>query len=452
MRQPEEPGRSRVEPWRKRGVLILGLLLSVNVFNFVDRQLPYILVESIRADLRLNDAQIGLMAGLPFAVVYSFASLVVARVADRVSAPLVLSASLAVWSIATTLSGFAQSFLHLIIARGGVAAGESGSNPAAHAIIARLYPAAKRTTVLAVFSLGLPVGSSVGLMLGGWINDTLGWRSAFFVLGLPGVAVAVIAWFCLRDQSVHREPNRSPRGFRGALRHLLSLPSFRHMLIGCGLFAVVFYAVSVFTPAFLIRVHHLGAARVGFLLGALSATGAMLGTLAGGLLADVLGRRDVRWRQLVPACGVTVCIPVALAAWLVHDVNAALFFLAPLYFFSMINAAPTWANIQLLAPDDMRSTATALVQFSAALIGASIGPLVVGMASDLLTPRYGAQSLRYALSLVAIFMAWSGLHYCLAARHMRRDLERGDGGAANYQVLADAPPRTALSSHATART
>lgn len=422
MRHSEKPKHLQLKPRSKRGVFILALLLLVNIFNFVDRQLPYILVDAIRAELHLTDAQIGLMAGLPFAVVYSFGALVLARVADRFSAPLVLSASLAVWSLATALSGFAQNFLHLILARSGVAAGESGSNPAAHAIIARLYPARNRTTVLAIFSLGLPIGSSIGLMLGGWINDAMGWRAAFFVVGLPGTVLAAIVWTCLRNPSAQLQTHRSPRDFVGAVRHMLRLPSFRHMLTGCALFAIVFYAISVFTPAFLMRVHHLSAAQVGLALGGLSGVGAMAGTLAGGALADVLGRKDARWRQLVSALGVTLCVPAALGAWLVEDVQVALALLAVLYFVGMINAAPTWANIQLLAPDDMRATATALVQFSAALIGASVGPLVVGWASDLLMPRFGALSLRYALCVIAVFMAWSGLHYYLAAKAMPRDL------------------------------
>jgi predicted MFS family arabinose efflux permease len=355
-------------------------------------------------------------------MVYSFGALIVARAADRFSAPLVLSASLAVWSISTVLSGFAQNFLQLVVARSGVAAGESGCNPAAHAAIARLYPARNRATVLAIFCLGLPIGSTLGLILGGWINDAMGWRAAFFLVGLPGLVLAAIVWISLRRSSAQQDSRRDPMSFIDAVRYLLMRPSFRHMLIGCALFAIVFYAISVFTPAFLMRVHHLSATQVGLALGIASGVGAMTGTLSGGALADVMGRKDVRWRQLVPALGVTLCVPVALGAWLIDDLPVALVLLAALYFVGMINAAPTWANVQLLAPDEMRATATAIVVFCSSLIGASVGPLLVGWTSDLLAPRFGALSLRYALCAIAVFMAWSGLHYFLAARHMQGDL------------------------------
>ena len=182
----------QVEPFRGRGLLILITLVLINVLNFIDRQLPYILVDSIRADLGLNDAQIGLMAGVAFAVVYSFAGLPLARLADRFGARWVITGALTFWSLATAASGFAHSFTHLILARIGVAAGEAGSTPAAHALISRVYPVTSRGIVLALFSLGVPIGSMLGLMLGGWINDAVGWRQAFFMVGLPGVVVAVV--------------------------------------------------------------------------------------------------------------------------------------------------------------------------------------------------------------------------------------------------------------------
>ncbi|MDR2857907.1 MAG: MFS transporter, partial [Novosphingobium sp.] len=165
-----------------RAALVLGVLLLVNIVNFVDRQLPFILMESIKRDLRLDDAEIGLLAGLVFALVYSFAALALAWISDRWSARRMLVITLAVWSVFTAVSGLARNFAGLLGARMAVSASEAGSTPAAHALISGLYPARRRAFVLAVFSLGVPLGSMIGLALGGWINDIANWRTAFFVV------------------------------------------------------------------------------------------------------------------------------------------------------------------------------------------------------------------------------------------------------------------------------
>jgi predicted MFS family arabinose efflux permease len=417
----------KLEPFLGRGLFILALLLLVNVVNMIDRQLPYILVGAIRAELQLTDAQFGLMAGLPFALVYSFCALVLARIADRVSARAVLAGSLAVWSLATTLSGFAQTFFHLVAARAAVAAGESGTMPAAHAIIARLYPAERRALVHAVFSLAVPIGTTLGLLLGGWLNDALGWREAFIFIGFPGVLLAVVVWFCVPAtrapvQAVQTPTRRPARGFMQAARHLFRLSSYTHMAVACVLFGIAYFAMSIFGPAFMMRVHGQSAAQAGLALGIASGIGGLFGILGGGVLADLLGRRDARWRQLVPAIGVALCGPVALAAWLVPDAGMALVLLTAVHLLGLLCHAPTWANIQLLAPEDMRATATAIVMFCIQLVGSSVGPLMIGWASDLLAPRFGALSIRYALCTIVFFMVWSALHFYWAGGAMARDL------------------------------
>jgi len=413
----------KVEPLSRRGLVILALLLLVNILNFIDRQLPYILVDAIRAELHLTDAQIGLMAGVAFAVVYSFGALVLARIADRFSTRLVLSASLAFWSLATALSGLAQNFFHLIIARVGVAAGESGTTPAAHAFIAHVYPARNRAIVLAVFSLGVPIGSTLGLMLGGWINDAMGWREAFFVVGFPGVLVGILVWIYLPAAHAPLNAHTPPAKFMEAVRFLFKLRSFGHMAAASSLFAIGSYAMNVFAPAFLMRTHHMSAAQAGFALGLVSGIGGMIGTFGGGALADWMGRKDPRWRQLIPALGMAICVPTALGAWLATDVRVALVLLTLVYLLGLLYFAPTFAAAQLLVPDDMRATAAAVLLFCLTLIGSSVGPYAIGRVSDLLVPRYGALSLRYALCLLAISMAWSALHFLLAARALPHDLE-----------------------------
>lgn len=408
--------------------LVLGLLLAVNILNFVDRLLPSILVDAIRADLGLSDAQIGLMAGVAFAVIYSFAGLALARLADRGSPRIVIAGSLAFWSVATALSGLARGFVHLFVARAGVAAGEAGSAPAGHALIARVFPPARRALALAVFSLGVPIGSTLGLMLGGWINDALNWRAAFFVVGLPGLLVAVLSRWLLPDP--RREyvqahlPTRDARipRFRETLRFLFALRSFRHMAAASSLFAIGSYAMNVFAPAFLMRTHHMSAARAGFALGVVSGIGGLIGTFTGGAIGDWLGQRDARWRQRVPAIGLALSAPCALAAFLVPVAATSLVFLTLVYLLGLLYYAPTFAAAQLLVPDSIRASTSAVLLFFLTLIGASVGPYVVGWVSDLLAPRFGALSLRYALCLLSLTMSWSAVHFFLAARALPADL------------------------------
>lgn len=412
----------KLRPFSGRGLLILIVLLLVNILNFVDRQLPFILIDAIRAELHLNDAQIGLMAGVSFAVVYSFAALVLAWVADRFSARWVIGLSLAFWSLMTAAGGVAQNFFHLLLARAGVAAGEAGSTPAAHAMIARLYSNERRALVLAIFSLGVPIGGTIGLALGGWINDAWGWREAFFFVGLPGVVVAVLAMIVLPKGSGAVAGVARP-GYGAAVTFLFRLRSFRHMAAAASLFATGSYAMNVFAPAFLMRTHVMTAAEAGLALGLISGVGGLIGTFAGGVLADGLGQRDARWRQWVPAIAMALCTPVALGAWLAPDPWVSMILLTLVYLLGMMYFAPTFSAAQSLAPDEIRATASAVLLFCLTIVGSSVGPYVIGWVSDLLTPRFGHLSLRYAMCLLALTMAWSALHFFLAARALKEDLE-----------------------------
>lgn len=405
-----------------RSYLILGVLLLVNILNFVDRQLPFILIDAIREDLNLSDSQIGLMAGVSFAVVYSFAGLPLARIADRFSARGVIAMTLAFWSLMTAAGGLAQNFLHLLLARAGVAAGEAGATPAAHALISRTFPITARGVALAVFSLGVPIGGTIGLALGGWINDVAGWRQAFFIVGLPGIVVAVLAWFILPTAPARTGPARKHTPFTEAVKFLFRIRSFRHMAAASSLFACGSYAMNVFAPAFLMRTHEMSAAQAGLGLGLASGVGGVVGTFAGGFFGDLFGRKDARWRQLIPAAGMALCVPTALAAWLVPDALASLVLLTLVYGLGLLYFAPTFAAAQLLVPDDIRATAAAVLLFCLTLVGSSVGPYTIGRISDLLAPDVGALSLRYALCLLALTMAWSALHFYLAARALPADI------------------------------
>ena len=412
----------KVQLLTPRGCLILGLLVFVNILNFLDRLLPSILVEAIRRDLRLSDTQIGLMGGVAFALVYSFGSVWLARVADRHSPRAVMSLSLAFWSVATAVSGLAQNFLHLLLARSSVAAGEAGSTPAGHSLIARIFPDSSRSLAMAIFSLGVPIGATLGLSLGGWINDAFNWRAAFFVAGIPGLIVAALIRFVIPDPPRGSSGHPSVGGFLATLRLLFAKRSFRHMAIASSLFAIGSYAMNVFAAAFLIRIHHVSGAQAGLLFGLAFGLGGLLGTFSGGALGDWLGRRDLRWRQGVPAIGLALSAPTALVAFLAPSLTVSVACLTLVYLFGLMYLAPTFAAAQSLVPDEIRATVSGVLLFCLTLVGATLGPLLVGLLSDVLAPRYGSLSLRYALSLMPATMLWSALHFALAARALPEDI------------------------------
>jgi MFS transporter, Spinster family, sphingosine-1-phosphate transporter len=399
--------------------LVLIVLMLVNVVNFIDRQLPFILVESIRRDLHLSDSQIGMLAGLTFALVFSLAALGLAWITDRWNARRMLVITLAAWSGLTALSGVARDFTGLLAARIGVSATEAGGTPAAHALIARLFPAERRAMALAFHSLGVPIGSMIGLTLGGWINDVANWRTAFFVVGLPGVLLALVVWRVVPDAgTVARAPGQD------SAWHLLRYRSFRHMAAACATFACGSYAINVFAAAFLIRVHGFTTAQAGLAFGLAFGLGGLAGTFLGGAISDRLGRRDPRWRLLVPAIGQVLSFPTSLGAWLVGDARLSVLLLGLSYLLGLLYYAPTFAAAQHLASERGRATATALLSFCLNLVGSSVGPMVVGVVSDRLAPRYGALSLRYALCLMGITILWSALHFWRAAQALPDDLAR----------------------------
>jgi MFS transporter, Spinster family, sphingosine-1-phosphate transporter len=408
----------------RRGLLVLGLLFLLNTVNFVDRQLPFILVGPIKADLGLTDTEIGLMAGLAFAVVYSFAGLGLARLADRWSTRKVLVLALSIWSLTTGLTGLVRNFGQLILCRMAVAGSEAGSTPTAHALIARTYSFEYRAMALAIFSLGVPVGSTLGLSLGGFINDHANWREAFLIVGLPGLLLAAICAVVLPDPAPVAATETPPMRFWSAVRYLMALRSFRHMAAGSALYACGSYAMNVFAGAFLVRVHHLSTTLAGLGFGMAFGVGGGLGTFAGGYFGDRLGRRDPRWRQRLPAIGQLLSAPAALGTWLVGDATLAVVLLTLTYFFGLLYFAPSFAVAQSLVPDQIRAMSSAVLLFCLTLVGSSAGPLVVGRVSDLLYPSQGALSLRYAMCLMAITMVWSAIHFQLAARALPKDLSR----------------------------
>lgn len=411
----------------------LGLLVVVNVFNYLDRQILSILLESIKRDLQLSDTALGFLTGIAFALFYTFAGIPIARWADRGTRRTIMALGLTIWSGMTALTGLAQSFTQLALARIGVGIGEAACSPPAHSLLSDYFPPTQRGTALSIFSLGVPIGIMIGYLTGGWVNQHFGWRSAFFVVGLPGVVLAVIVRLTLREparghsEGVQATTSASPAlPFAEVVRFMWQLRSFRHLSLAAALHALYGYGVLAFMPAFMMRVHGMtNTAELGLWLGLIAGVFSGIGTFLGGTLGDRFAaiRNDMRWYLWLPAWATLLSIPFSCLFYLWPEGRTALLLSIPGAILGPTYIGPTMAMTQGLAHLRMRATAAAILLFILNLIGLGLGPQAVGVLSDLLAPSYGVESLRYALLCIVVTgSVWSSLHYFLAARTLREDL------------------------------
>lgn len=399
---------------------LITVLLLVNILNFVDRQSVFILAEDIKRDLALTDTDIGLLGGLAFAVVYATLGIPLARIAEMYGRKRILAAVLFLWSALTALGGLAQNFVQLVATRLGVAAGEAGSTPTAHSLISAYFPERRRGLILAIYSLGVPLGTMIGLILAGWINQVASWRTAMIALGAPGILLALLLLVTIREPPAQAEKVKEQRLWL-TLRALWSRPSFRQMAYGQAVYSMGANAAIVFAPAFLMRTYGLDSASTGLSLGIVYGVIGVAGTLIGGAMGDRFGGRDARWRLWLPGLVLIAAMPLTLGAWFAPDPTSSVALLAGTKFANLFYFGPIFVALHSIAPVHARGTASAVLLFFNSLVGISMGPLVTGLVSDWLEPSFGLMSLRYALCFVVVTQLWAAIHFFLAARSIRED-------------------------------
>lgn len=411
----------------------LLVLTAVYCSSHIDRNIMGILLEPIKRDLGLSDTQLGFLSGFAFAIFYATLGMPIAMWADRGNRRNIIALAIATWSAMTALCGLAGNFWQLALARIGVGVGEAGSSPPSHSMIADLYPREERASAMAVYSLGISFGIMIGFLVGGWVAEWYGWRVAFFVVGLPGLALAALVRGTLieppRGHAEIRTASASERDApapatppTAAFGHMWRTRTTRHVVLGMTLAAFVGYGAVIWTPAFLMRSHGLSPGEVGTLLSFGFGIGGGLGVFTGGKLADVLARRDPRWTLWLVAIGKCSMVPFVLAFYAIENTTLALALYLPGIFFSSFYLGPSMALVQSLSPLRSRAMASAILLFVVNLIGLGVGPQSVGLVSDLLRGPFGDDSLRYALLGVAVLNLWSAGHYALASRTLRDDL------------------------------
>ena len=406
----------------------LGLLTVVYTFNFVDRQLLSILQESIKADLLLSDQQLGLLTGFAFALFYTLAGIPIARYADRNNRRNVVAIAIALWSFMTAISGLVQNYLQLLLARIGVGVGEAGGSPPAHSMISDIFPPERRASALAFYSMGINFGILFGFLAGGWLNEFFDWRVAFFVVGAPGIVVALFVRYTLREPirglMEDRQDVATDTPFPEVLKLLWSRLSFRHLAIGGALNAFAGYSSSNWTASFMIRSHDMSTGELGTWLALIMGVGGAIGVFWGSYIAERLAKFDVRWYMWMPTITGMICVPFMIATYVVEGAYTALIVsIVPGILFN-VYLGNSLAMTHALVGLRMRAVASAILFFLINLIGMGLGPWGVGLLSDMLSAELGNESLRYAmLYLLPAAMGWSAVHFLLASRALQKDLE-----------------------------
>lgn len=386
---------------------ILGLLFVLNIFNYVDRYLPAILLPSIRKDLQLNDSQLAFITGAAFSLFYAVMCLPLGRAADHWNRRKLLAACVGLWSVATLATGFARNFTHVAIARVGVGIGEAGLNPSAQSIISDMFgQKGRRATAVAVFSSGIPVGTVVGFLIGGNLDALIGWRNAFIVVGVPGLFLSLLVWFTLREPTRGYADNfvdsgKAP-GLIETIKTLWGIRVWRYMMFGTGCSGLCNTCITIWTPSYLSRSFGLSTADIGNFTAPALGIGGFIGTMMGGYLVDRLRVKNVRWGAWVPMVALAGCIvPTFMVFSATSATSAILWLTIPLVLVPSHLACFTAAS-QGVAPLRMRGTAPALsLLITAGIIALGIGPQLIGGLSDYMRATQGEESLRYALLIVA---------------------------------------------------
>lgn len=413
-----------------RGVrIMLVTLLVVYIFNFLDRQIVNILAEPIRKDLGLSDTQIGLMTGLAFALFYTVLGLPIARYADKPTTDRgrLISLALVVWSGMTVLCGFAQNFIQLLLARIGVGVGEAGCTPAAHSLIADRVPAERRSSAMAFYALGIPIGSLLGMVIGGYLSDVLGWRHAFMFVGAPGIIMALFVVFLVKDRNRVARPlpeGVSAEGMWTAIKIVMSRPTFALLMAAASACSFLSYGKTTWTTIFFQRTHGLTPGEVGFWFGLGGGIAGILGTWLGGWLADRFARTDRRNLVLAPAIGMAVAVPLAIFGYLATNWWTALLFLLVPTVLNSLYYGPVFSSTQGLVAPRHRATASALLLLCQNLIGLGLGPLFFGMLSDWIKPSFGEDSVRYVLYGAALLGLVPAMLFWMLRPSLPAELDR----------------------------
>lgn len=431
---------------RRRG-LVLVVLCLVGMFNFIDRQVITVLLQPIKEEFGASDTQMGLLTGLVFAGFYAAAGIPIARLADVRTRKVLIAVCLAFWSLMTSFGGLATSFWMLAATRIGVAVGEAGAGPTSQSMLMDLFPLRRRAVVLGLLSGVQAIGIGLGVFLGGWLSQAFGWRAAFLIVGAPGLLLALILLLWVREpprgfsEPVRAEQAPAPP-LGQVVRRLFSTPSYVLSLATVGFGGLGGYGMLNWGPTFMVRVHHMSAAEVGTWIGSAIAGALFLGIMLNSVLADWAARKDMRAYTWVAAVGPLFAVPLGL--WFIWERDwrfaVAAYFL--MTFAQSAHNTLSYVVGQTVSPVRMRAVSSVIMGLVTTLVGIGIGPVLIGVLNDALEPRYGAESIRYSLSVITLGWLVAAVTATLASRFVRSDYARLQQEIAEAaELAADGAPR-----------
>ena len=425
------------EVGKRYRMFALVLLTIVYGFNFIDRQIVGILAPFIQKDLGLTNTQLGLLIGLAFATFYTVVAIPIAWLADRYNRVNILTIALATWSGFTALTGLANNFLQIGMARMGVGIGEAGGSPPSHSIISDLYPKEERAGALGIYSIGIPLGIMSAYLatatLIGADADAVNWRRIFIILGLTGIALAIVVRLVLREpvrgaQEFDEGVEIIKPPFMESLKALLKIPSWWFMAFGIAFGSFVSYAFSACQTKYLVALDpSFSFKTIVIVLGVINGTTYVGGTYLGAKLADKWGSKDIRAYGWIPAIAIFVSLIVGLATLWVPTVPLHLMCTTVLLFFLGMYLGPSFAIAQTLAPVNMRAMSTALFFFILNMIALGGGPTFAGIMMDVFeADNSRLEAIRYALSVTCLMFIPSIASFLVVSKKIKHDWNRAD--------------------------
>ena len=412
---------------RQRWMLVFVLFL-ISSSGAIDRAIVAILLEPIKQEFHVSDTALGLMTGVAFGILYALLGVPLGRYADRGDRRLLITVCVGLYSIFTTASGWARSFLQLFLFRIGVGIGEAGgTGPPVMSLIADYFPPERRAKAIGLVTMSTIVGAVVGLIVGGYVAQYYGWRTTLIASGLPGVVLVGVAWFTLRDpRSLHGfpVPNAGGEGMMDAFRALLKKPTFLNGIVALTVFEFLANGPLTFDAAYVIRDLHVGVAESGLASGLIAVAYIIAGNVIGGILADRLSRRDIAWLCKVPGYGMLAIFPFYAAAHMVHTLMAYTIWsaIAGTIMFGVL--PPIIASLLAVVGSARRATGYAIALMISNLVGVSAGPAATGMLSDHIGRSLGPeQGLRWGIIVTLLAFYPTGWFLLRAARTIRADFE-----------------------------
>jgi MFS family permease len=415
---------------RASPALALTILSAISIIGFVDRIIMNVLVEPIKAEFGLTDTQIGMVNGLAFAALNIILGLVVARYAERSRRLTLVAIGTLLWSVATALTGMAGSFIQLVLARVGVGVGEAVGLPTTSSIISDYFPKQKRATAMSILHLSPPIGAFLGAAGGSLIAQAWGWQYALYAAAAPGLLLAVLLHLFVAEPVRGQHDDVSDKASVPPMKEVITRywlrPTMRHFLAGSAIASMVGFGLNAFLAAYLSRRFGFTLVEAGLTSGIVASLPAAVSVAGSGWLSDRWAKRDQRSYAFIPAVSLLISTPLYLLAITRESPAAAITLLGIAALVQYCYLGPTFGTFQNMLHPRMRATGSAFTSLVYALIGGGIGPLLLGGLSDWFTghaPSPGV-GLGWAMGGFSIFYLWAALHYFIAARHIRGDLEK----------------------------